>query len=213
MARVFSLLFAGVGGQGSLLVAELTSIAASHAGYDVKQTEVHGVSQRGGSVETHVRFGEKVYSPVVTPGEADAVVALEKLEALRFAHFVNPKSGVLLVNDYEIVPGSVAGAAESYPHESITFLQETALNVFALPATEIAHDLGDGRMANVVMIGALSTRLSIPGASWRKALSIRLPLKYREGNLRAFLEGVRLFTGNEIEAQSSMEGVRRFEER
>jgi indolepyruvate ferredoxin oxidoreductase beta subunit len=209
MARVFSLLFAGVGGQGSLLVAELTSLAASHAGYDVKQTEVHGVSQRGGSVETHVRFGQKVYSPVVTPGEADAVVALEKLEALRFAHFVNPVSGVLLVNDYEIVPGSVAGAAESYPHESITFLQETALNVYALPATEIAHDLGDGRMANVVMIGALSTRLSIPDASWRKALTIRLPVKYREGNLRAFSEGVRLFTGNEIEAQSSMEGVRR----
>jgi indolepyruvate ferredoxin oxidoreductase beta subunit len=202
MDNVYSLLFAGVGGQGSLLVAELTSIAASHAGYDVKQTEVHGVSQRGGSVETHVRFGEKIYSPIVTPGEADAVIALEKLEALRFAHYVNPKSGILLVNDYEVVPGSVAGAAESYPHESITYLQETGLNVYALQASKIAHDLGDGRMANVVMIGALSTRLAIPNASWHKALTIRLPARYLDGNLRAFSEGERLLARKDLEVQS-----------
>ena len=105
MEEIVSLMFAGVGGQGSLLAAELTSIAASHAGYDVKQTEVHGVSQRGGSVETHVRFGDKVFSPIVSPGEARVVVALEKLEALRFAHFIKPKTGLLLVNDFEIVPG------------------------------------------------------------------------------------------------------------
>mgnify|MGYP006329047313 CR=1 FL=1 len=86
--KTYNLMFAGVGGQGSLLIAELTSLAAVNAGYDTKQTEVHGVSQRGGSVETHVRFGEKVHSPIVTPGEADAVVGLEKLEALRFAHYL-----------------------------------------------------------------------------------------------------------------------------
>ncbi len=189
MNKVYSLMFAGVGGQGSLLIAELTSITAVHAGYDVKQTEVHGVSQRGGSVETHVRFGPKVYSPVVTPGEADAVIALEKLEALRFAHFVNPETGVIFVNEYEIIPGSVAGAADIYPYESIAYLRGKGLNVIALPASRIARDLGDGRMANVVMIGALSTRLPLPEASWQKALRTRLPSRYLEGNLRAFAAG------------------------
>jgi indolepyruvate ferredoxin oxidoreductase beta subunit len=122
MDKTYNLLFAGVGGQGSLLIAELTSIAAANNEYDVKQTEVHGVSQRGGNVETHVRFGPKIYSPVVTPGEADVVIGLEKLEALRFAHFAEPDNGVIIVNDFEIIPGSVAGAEETYPHEAIDYL-------------------------------------------------------------------------------------------
>ncbi|MCP4424497.1 MAG: indolepyruvate oxidoreductase subunit beta [Chloroflexi bacterium] len=189
MNKVYSLMFAGVGGQGSLLIAELTSIAAAHAGYDIKQTEVHGVSQRGGSVETHVRFGQKVHSPIVTPGEAAAVIALEKLEALRFAHFVNPETGIVLVNEYEIIPGSVSGAADVYPHESIEYLREKGLNVSALPASQMAHDLGDGRMANVIMIGALSTQLPIPEASWQKALRTRLPSRYLKGNILAFATG------------------------
>src|SRR3989304_179755 len=103
MRDTISLMFAGVGGQGSLLIAELTSLAAVSAGYDTKQTEVHGVSQRGGSVETHVRFGEKVHSPIVTPGEAFAGIGLEKLEALRFAHYVDPKNGTVFINDYELI--------------------------------------------------------------------------------------------------------------
>jgi len=109
MSKVFSLMFAGVGGQGSLLIADITSLAAVQAGYDVKQTEVHGVSQRGGSVETHVRFGKQVYSPLVTPGRADAVISLEKLEALRFAHYIRP-NGVIIVNDYELEPASIGAA-------------------------------------------------------------------------------------------------------
>src|SRR4030065_429920 len=109
---VYSLLFAGVGGQGVLLAAELTALAAVSEGHDVKQTEVHGVSQRGGSVETHLRFGPKVWSPVVTPGQTDMVVGLETLEALRFAHFAHRESGVILVNQHEIIPGSARDAAE-----------------------------------------------------------------------------------------------------
>jgi len=182
-------MFAGVGGQGSLLIAELTSIAAAHAGYDVKQTEVHGVSQRGGSVETHVRFGDKVYSPIVTPGEADAIIALEKLEALRFAHYLNPAAGVVLVNTFEIVPGSVVNADKVYPYETIEYLRGKGLHVLTLAASQIARDLGDGRMANVVMIGALSTRIPIPEASWQKALHLRLPARFLEGNLKAFAAG------------------------
>jgi indolepyruvate ferredoxin oxidoreductase beta subunit len=189
MTKVYSLMFAGVGGQGSLLIAELTSIAITLAGFDVKQTEVHGVSQRGGSVETHVRFGSKVYSPIVTPGEADAVIALEKLEALRFAHFIDPRSGTILVNDYEIIPGSVSGAADVYPHESIRYLQAKGLKVAVLPASQIARELGDGRMANVVLLGALSQLLPLPPAVWEKALHTRLPSRYLAGNQKAFAAG------------------------
>src|SRR3990172_3366437 len=189
MEKTYNLLFAGVGGQGSLLIAELTSIAAANNQYDVKQTEVHGVSQRGGSVETHVRFGAKVYSPIVSPGEADVVIALEKLEALRFAHYANPEKGVVIVNDHEIIPGSVTDAEKTYPHQAISFLQEKGLQVIPLLATKIAHELGDGRMANVVMLGALSTLLTIPEESWLKVLQFRLPARYLEGNLKAFESG------------------------
>ena len=189
MNKTFNLMFAGVGGQGSLLIAELTSLAAVGAGYDTKQTEVHGVSQRGGSVETHVRFCEKVHSPIVTPGEADAVVGLEKLEALRFAHYVNPKEGTILVNDYELIPGSVANAEKIYPHETIDFLKSKGLRVIVLPASQTARELGDGRMANVVLLGALSTLLPIPQETWDKTLRLRIPAKYLEGNLKAFQAG------------------------
>ena len=138
MSKVYSLIFAGVGGQGSLLIADATSLAAVQAGYDAKQTEVHGVSQRGGSVETHVRFGEKVYSPLVTAGQADVVVGLEKLEALRFGHFANPEYGVILANDFEIVPASVQGAEQLYPHETVDYLKNKSLRVITMPASAIA---------------------------------------------------------------------------
>lgn len=187
--KTYNLMFAGVGGQGSLLIAELTSLAAVSAGYDTKQTEVHGVSQRGGSVETHVRFGEKIHSPIVTPGEADAVVGLEKLEALRFAHYLNVENGTVLVNDHELVPGSVINAENIYPRETIDFLRSKGMNVVALSASQTARELGDGRMANVVMLGALSTLLPIKREVWDKTLRLRIPAKYLEGNLKAFESG------------------------
>ena len=187
--NTYSLMFAGVGGQGSLLIAELTSLAAVSAGYDTKQTEVHGVSQRGGSVETHVRFGAKVHSPIVTPGEAFAVIGLEKLEALRFAHYVDPQAGTLLVNDHELIPGSVANAEKIYPHETLEFLRSKGLRVTALPASATARELGDGRMANVVLLGALATLLPIQHDIWEKTLRLRIPARFLEGNLKAFQAG------------------------
>lgn len=189
MSKVYSLMFAGVGGQGSLLIADATSLAAVQAGYDVKQTEVHGVSQRGGSVETHVRFGEKVHSPLVTPGRADVVISLEKLEALRFGHYVDPQGGVILSNDFEIVPASVSNAEEMYPHQVFEYLTEKGIRVITLPATQIARDLGDGRMANVVLLGVLSKLLPIPVEVWKKTLHMRIPKRYLDGNLKAFALG------------------------
>lgn len=189
MEKTYNLLFAGVGGQGSLLIAELTSLAAANYGLDIKQTEVHGVSQRGGSVETHVRFGPKIYSPVVTPGEADVVIGLEKLEALRFAHYIDVDNGTILINDHEIIPGSVAGAEEAYPKNAIEHLKNLNLKIMSFAATQTAHDLGDGRMANVVMLGALSTMLPIPEECWQKSLRVRLPKRYLGGNQKAFKAG------------------------
>ncbi len=195
-----NLIFAGVGGQGVLLIAELTAQAAVRAGFDVKQTEVHGVSQRGGSVESHVRYGEAVHSPLVAAGQADVVIGLEKLEALRYANYLRispsppaplPKGegGILLVNDYEIIPGSVANAAENYPHNAIDFMRDKGLRVVSLCASERAKELGDGRMANVIMLGALSTLLSIAETVWIQTMQVKFPAKHRDANLRAFQTG------------------------
>ena len=214
MTETTNLIFAGVGGQGVLLIAELTAQAAVRAGFDVKQTEVHGVSQRGGSVESHVRYGDTVHSPLVAAGQADVVIGLEKLEALRYAHFLrwqiadgkspitedHPPSaighhmreaanGILLVNDYEIIPGSVANAAEKYPHNAIDFMRDKGLRVVSLCASERAKELGDGRMANVIMLGALSTLLSIAETVWIQTMQEKFPAKHRDANWRAFQTG------------------------
>ncbi len=208
-----NLIFAGVGGQGVLLIAELTAQTAVRAGYDVKQTEVHGVSQRGGSVESHVRFGDAntVYSPLVRAGQADVVIGLEKLEALRYADFLNPATGSLLVNDHEIIPGSVANAAEKYPHHAMDFLRHKGLRVVELPASRCAKDLGDGRMANVIMVGALSALLALPEDDWLETLKERIPAKHREANLRAFQVGRRLSTdfGSRLGGMQPVAGGRR----
>jgi indolepyruvate ferredoxin oxidoreductase, beta subunit len=197
MTETTNLIFAGVGGQGVLLIAEVTARAAVRAGFDVKQTEVHGVSQRGGSVESHVRFGPEVYSPLIIAGQADVVIGLEKLEGLRYANFVNLQTGILLVNDHEIVPGSVANAAERYPHHSVDFLREKGLKVVALPASQCARDLGDGRMANVIMLGAMAALLPrVPKEMWLATLNERIPEKHRTLNLNAFETGRRLVSRN-----------------
>lgn len=190
MTDTTNLIFAGVGGQGVLLIAELTARAAVRAGFDVKQTEVHGVSQRGGSVESHVRFGLEVHSPLVIAGQADVVIGLEKLEGLRYASFVNPQSGTVLVNDHEIIPGSVVNAAERYPHHALDFLRGKGLKVVALPASQRAHDMGDGRIANVIMLGAMSVLLPrVPKEVWLATLDERIPAKHRTLNLKAFETG------------------------
>lgn len=187
--KVWSIVFSGVGGQGVILAAEITALAAVGYGSDVKQTEVHGVSQRGGSVETQVRFGPKVWSPVVPLGEADILVGLEALEALRAAHYTNPEDGIILLNDYRIIPASVEGAEEKYPQNPGGILTEKGYRVIEVPASRIAHELGDGRMANVVMIGHVSSLLPIPRDIWLTTLESRIPEKYREPNLRAFESG------------------------
>lgn len=192
-AATTSVLACGVGGQGVILVSELVALAAIEAGYDAKQTEVHGVSQRGGSVHSHVRFGSRVHSPLIPAAGADALIGMEKLEALRFARFLKP-DGVMLLNNHEIAPLSGGDAAvAAYPHEAPAYLVAKGFHVVTVPATALAAaELGEVRAANVVMLGLLATHLPLPPDAWDRALAGRIPARFRELNQRAFALGMRL---------------------
>jgi indolepyruvate ferredoxin oxidoreductase beta subunit len=185
MNETTNVILAGVGGQGVILASELLAMAAVHVGYDTKQTEVHGIAQRGGSVHSHVRFGGRVYSPLIKPGKADVLIATEKLEGLRFAHYVR-EGGVIVMNSYELPP---IGAGGQYPHEAIDFLRGKGFRVIAFNATEQAAALGNPRVSNVMLLGAASPYLNISEEIWKATLEDRLPAGLLEINRRAFAEG------------------------
>ena len=187
---VTNVLIAGVGGQGAVLGSELLALAALAAGHDVKQGEFHGVAQRGGAVFSHVRFGDRVHSPMAPRGKVDYLVALEKLEAVRYAHFVKP-GGVVLANEHQVEPIRV-GDQRPYPDDALEFLKAKGLQVIALQATQMAMDLGDHRAANVVLLGALSRSLDIAPEVWDQTFSERIPERYLDLNRRAFEVGRRL---------------------
>ena len=184
---VINVLIAGVGGQGAILASELLALAAIAAGHDAKQGEFHGVAQRGGSVFSHVRFGDRVYSPMARLGEVDLLVALEKLEALRYAHFVKP-GGTIIVNDHKVEPIRTADR-RPYPDEAIEFLKGKGFNVVALEATQTAIELGNHRTANVVLLGALAEHLDIPLDVWDQILRERIPERLLALNRKAFVAG------------------------
>jgi len=188
MNETTNVILAGVGGQGVILASELLAMAAVHVGYDTKQTEVHGIAQRGGSVHSHVRFGGGVYSPLIKPGEADVLIATEKLEGLRFAHYVR-EGGIIVMNSYELPP---IGAGRQYPHETVDFLRGKGFRVIAFNATEQAAALGNPRVSNVMLLGAASPYLNISEEIWKATLEDRLPAGLLEVNRRAFAEGRRL---------------------
>jgi indolepyruvate ferredoxin oxidoreductase beta subunit len=189
---VTNVLIAGVGGQGAVLASELLALAALAAGHDVKQGEFHGVAQRGGAVFSHVRFGERVHSPMAPRGAVDYLLALEKLEALRYAHFVKP-GGTIIVNDHKVEPIRVVDQ-RPYPDEAIDFLEGKGFNVVVIKATEKANELGNHRAANVVLLGALSRSLDITQETWESTLRKRIPEKLLALNQQAFAAGRQLFT-------------------
>jgi indolepyruvate ferredoxin oxidoreductase beta subunit len=204
MNETTNVILAGVGGQGVILAGELLAMAAVHVGHDTKQTEVHGIAQRGGSVHSHVRFGDVVYSPLIKPGEADVLIATEKLEGLRFAHHVR-EGGVIVMNSYELPPirqalrlrsgqaqGRPIGAGGHYPHEAPDFLRGKGFRVIAFNATERAAALGNHRVSNVMLLGAASLYLSISEEIWKATLEDRLPAGLLEINRKAFAEGRRI---------------------
>jgi indolepyruvate ferredoxin oxidoreductase beta subunit len=172
---------AGVGGQGILLASEILSDMALARGLDVKKSEVHGMAQRGGSVVSHVRFGEKVYSPVIAEGEADVLVSFEKMEALRWVHYVSSE-GTVVVNDQEIVPSGM----EQYPDGIDAELAKRAPDAHMLDALTLANEAGHARAVNTVMLGAFSTYLDFTEEEWKKAIEARVPPKTVDINLKAF---------------------------
>ena len=188
MKPTTSVILSGVGGQGILLAGEILATAAMNSGFDAKKSEVLGMAQRGGSVVAHVRFGEKVYSPLAKLGEADYLLAFERLEALRYLPLVK-NGGIVVMNDQRIVPLSVTFGAGAYPEKVEEMLAARAKAVEVVPALAIAQEMGNINVVNLVMLGALSKYLTFPEETWQKSLEERVPKKFLEMNKKAFARG------------------------
>ncbi len=185
-------MFAGVGGQGILLASRVLAEGLLRAGLDVKSTEVHGMAQRGGSVVTQVCFGERVYSPLVGPGAVDVLVALEKLEALRYVHFLR-KNGILLANKREIPSLPVLTGAVPYPRDIEERLASFPVSLYFIDADREAERLGNHRVMNMVLLGALLRLAGLAGlVDWKQVVAEAVRLQYREVNLIALEAGMRL---------------------
>lgn len=189
MKEVKSILFIGVGGQGTILASKILSEGLLRNGYDVKMSEVHGMAQRGGSVTTQVRFGEKVYSPLIEKGTADIVVAFEKSEALRALPYLK-KGGHLVVNDYEIHPVPVLIGTEKYPSKVNEVLKAAVENTVIVDAASIAKELGNIKAQNVVLLGALLKALSLTEINWEEVVASLVPEKAIELNKNALKAGM-----------------------
>lgn len=182
----------GVGGQGILTATDVIANAFLAVGYDVKKSEVHGMAQRGGSVESHVRrHAEEVHSPLVCPGRADAVLAFEQMESLRFAPMVSV-DGVIIYSTQRIPTVSMSMGEVPYPDDIATRLDQYTSHVIPVSALDIARELGNPRVANTILVGALSRLTEIPESVWNDALLERIPPRFAEVNLEALSRGRRL---------------------
>ena len=180
-----NIMIVGVGGQGSLLASKLLGHLLLKKGYDVKVSEVHGMSQRGGSVVTYVRFGEKVYSPIIDLGEADFIVSFEKLEAARYLQFLKP-DGRIVTNVQEINPMPVITGAATYPEDLIAKMEASGATVDAMDCLELATQAGSAKAVNIVLMGRLSKYFDISEEDWKQAIKECVPEKFVELNLKAF---------------------------
>lgn len=180
-----NIMIVGVGGQGSLLASRILGAAATAAGYAVKISEVHGMSQRGGSVVTYVRYGEEVNSPVICEGEADVILSFELLEAARWLPFLRP-GGTLITATQEINPMPVITGAAAYPEDLVQKIRDLGVNIIAEDAAAIAQAAGNGRAANVALIGLGAHVLGFDTDVLRGAVEECVPAKAKEINLRAF---------------------------
>lgn len=183
-----NIMIVGVGGQGTLLASRLLGNVAMKQGYDVKVSEVHGMSQRGGSVVTYVKMGEKVYSPVIEKGEADYLLAFENLEALRWIDYLK-KGGTLVLNDQQIDPMPVITGKAKYPERIIERLREGGVKLVAIDALKIAKECGNIKAVNIVLAGLLAKSSDIPKEIWLEAMREVIPPKILDVNLKAFEAG------------------------
>ena len=187
MSKVTSALLVGVGGQGAILTAKVLVNGLLKAGYDVKMSEVHGMSQRGGSVSTQVHWGEKVFSPVIGKGAADIIVAFEKMEAVRYADFLKP-NGVAVINDFEMASSSTAAGLAVYPEGCLEAMQ-AKYTCYALKAAEIAESLGTAKCMNIVLFGSMVKALGMTDIDWESVIAETVPPKFKELNLKAYRAG------------------------
>ena len=182
-----SILLVGVGGQGAILTAKILVNGLISAGYDVKMSEVHGMSQRGGSVSTQVHFGENVNSPVIGLGAADILVAFEKMEAVRYSKFLKP-DGIAVINDFEMESSTTAAGLVQYPEGCLEAMQKN-FKTFTLKAADIAEKLGSVKCMNVVLFGALVKALNMESIDWEKVIRQTVPEKFVDLNIAAYRAG------------------------
>ena len=187
---VKNIMIVGVGGQGTLLTSRVLGGLAIAGGYDVKLSEVHGMAQRGGSVVTFVRYGEKVAEPIVAEGQADVIIAFERLEAMRYAHFLK-KDGVLVINDWRIDPMPVVIGAAKYPEGILEELKKDH-KVYAVNATEESKKLGNPKVFNMIVLGVAAQHMDFSKEDWYKVIESTVPPKTIEINKAAFDVGYHL---------------------
>ncbi len=186
--QVKNILMVGVGGQGVLLASEILSEVMMRAGHDVKKSEVHGMAQRGGSVSSHVRFGPKVYSPLIKKGDADILFSFELLEAVRYLDYLR-KDARIIVNSQKILPPSVTLGADTYPDDIPEILRKKYPSCEVVDALEIARRAGNAKALNIAFLGVLSKYFDVDERVWNEAISAMLPAKLVEVNLKAFVLG------------------------
>lgn len=186
--KVHSILFAGVGGQGIIRASDIMCMVMMEAGFDVKKSEVHGMAQRGGCVNSDVRYGTKVYSPLAEAGSGEILISFEKMEALRYLKFLS-KNASIVVNTEEIYPPTVNIGDATYPDDIIEFLKNNYPKVIALNAAELAQKAGNIKAANVVLLGAVSNLMNIDKTIWENVIKNSFPQKMVKLNLDAFQKG------------------------
>lgn len=185
MAETKCIMIVGVGGQGTLLASRILGNVLLAQGFDVKVSEVHGMSQRGGSVVTYVKYGDQVYSPVVNEGEADYILSFERLEAARWLSYLK-KGGKLIVNDQRINPMPVITGAMEYPDEILEKIMAKGADILPVDALSLALQAGSSKAVNVVLIGVLSSIMDLPASAWQTALENTIPARFLELNKVAF---------------------------
>lgn len=190
VSDVKNILLVGVGGQGTILVSKILSNGLVNAGYDVKMSEIHGMAQRGGSVSTQVRYGKKVYSPIIGKGQADILVSFETMEAFRWLEFLNPK-GKVVVNDYQIPSAPILMGKQEYPEGVLERIQEKA-DTTVIKAAQIAEELGNAKAMNVVLFGALVKAMGLTDIDWEEMIRSHVKANAVEVNLRALKAGMNI---------------------
>jgi indolepyruvate ferredoxin oxidoreductase beta subunit len=186
-----NILIVGVGGQGVILASNILTEVALMKGFDVKKNEAHGQSQRSGSVPSHIRYGKKVYSPIILPGEAEIILAFEELEALRWAHYLK-LGGKIVINKQRIYPPSVTSGMDKYPEDIVSILKKEKIDVIEIDGMEHANRIGNPLVTSTILLGVMANFLEFSDKEWKTAINNLVPEKYQDLNLRAFQEGRRL---------------------